>query len=449
VFRVSTYYGGTLGGSDDTTCIQNTLDACHDAGGGVVVLPPNAPAARWKAEQLVIPDGVHFRGAGWHSYALDDYSGGTKLQQLTGVNDDFIVFEQAGVSQHIVACGVSDMALRGAIGSSSGHAISVQNAGGTELGVQDLTTFERVASVGFFGSTIKVTKSAPFSASDIHGIGNGGYVVEVVDGGAITSVLLKNISGDGNLGYGAGLSGATVYLGNIDNPYTPVVSIFGVKSEYRARESYWPNGNGTSWGNFNAVIIEDCVCPISISGVTHTGYHSTTKPGNAVQILGSVPDLAWQSVDVDLQTGQTVGDDPVAVYDDVNSRSYNTPHGVLGPTDFSLNDVTIDQIKGANGTTVVEIQGNTNGANYFYFGNWGSGGSPYAGVGGADANIDYPISTAGTGRLKENNNIVGSWVAVPGTATSTGKQGQMAADSSWLYICTATNVWRRVAIASW
>ena len=53
------------------------------------------------------------------------------------------------------------------------------------------------------------------------------------------------------------------------------------------------------------------------------------------------------------------------------------------------------------------------------------------------------------GVAKVNGNIVGSWIAVPSTATSTGKTGQMASDSSFLYVCTATDTWRRVAVASW
>jgi hypothetical protein len=40
-------------------------------------------------------------------------------------------------------------------------------------------------------------------------------------------------------------------------------------------------------------------------------------------------------------------------------------------------------------------------------------------------------------------------VAVPSTATSTGTPGQIAADASWVYVCTATNTWKRAAIASW
>jgi len=40
-------------------------------------------------------------------------------------------------------------------------------------------------------------------------------------------------------------------------------------------------------------------------------------------------------------------------------------------------------------------------------------------------------------------------VTVPSTASSTGVPGQIAADASWVYVCTATNTWKRAAIASW
>ena len=38
--------------------------------------------------------------------------------------------------------------------------------------------------------------------------------------------------------------------------------------------------------------------------------------------------------------------------------------------------------------------------------------------------------------------------AVPATATSTGIRGQFASDATHLYICTATDTWKRVAIAT-
>lgn len=41
------------------------------------------------------------------------------------------------------------------------------------------------------------------------------------------------------------------------------------------------------------------------------------------------------------------------------------------------------------------------------------------------------------------------FVAAPATAASAGVAGDFAADSGYLYICTATNTWKRVAVATW
>jgi hypothetical protein len=62
---------------------------------------------------------------------------------------------------------------------------------------------------------------------------------------------------------------------------------------------------------------------------------------------------------------------------------------------------------------------------------------------------DTTISRVSAGQISVEGNPVAIKVSVPSTATSTGVLGQWAADSSWLYICTASNTWRRVAIASW
>ncbi len=39
--------------------------------------------------------------------------------------------------------------------------------------------------------------------------------------------------------------------------------------------------------------------------------------------------------------------------------------------------------------------------------------------------------------------------SVPVTASSTGVAGTLAYDSNYLYVCVATNTWKRVAIATW
>ena len=39
--------------------------------------------------------------------------------------------------------------------------------------------------------------------------------------------------------------------------------------------------------------------------------------------------------------------------------------------------------------------------------------------------------------------------SAPASASSTGITGQIAYDSDYLYVCTATDTWKRVAIATW
>ncbi|MGB0877553.1 MAG: hypothetical protein ACPGXI_10890, partial [Mycobacterium sp.] len=46
-------------------------------------------------------------------------------------------------------------------------------------------------------------------------------------------------------------------------------------------------------------------------------------------------------------------------------------------------------------------------------------------------------------------NAVGVKVNVPSTTSSAGVLGEWAADTSWYYVCVASNTWRRVAVGTW
>jgi hypothetical protein len=39
--------------------------------------------------------------------------------------------------------------------------------------------------------------------------------------------------------------------------------------------------------------------------------------------------------------------------------------------------------------------------------------------------------------------------STPASASATGVAGTIAADTGFIYVCTATNTWKRVAIATW
>ncbi|WP_157895426.1 hypothetical protein [Verrucomicrobium sp. GAS474] len=54
----------------------------------------------------------------------------------------------------------------------------------------------------------------------------------------------------------------------------------------------------------------------------------------------------------------------------------------------------------------------------------------------------------GVNALQVNGTIrIGS--SPPANATSSGVAGTITWDSSYIYVCTATNTWKRAALSSW
>jgi hypothetical protein len=60
-------------------------------------------------------------------------------------------------------------------------------------------------------------------------------------------------------------------------------------------------------------------------------------------------------------------------------------------------------------------------------------------------NTDFP-----TEKLDINSDSIRVRTAkTPASASDTGTQGQIAWDANYMYVCTATNTWKRVALATW
>lgn len=60
-------------------------------------------------------------------------------------------------------------------------------------------------------------------------------------------------------------------------------------------------------------------------------------------------------------------------------------------------------------------------------------------------NLTIPRGDAGTGG--SGGGV--SWSSVPSSATATGTAGSIAYDSLFLYVCTASNTWKRAALSTW
>ena len=91
---------------------------------------------------------------------------------------------------------------------------------------------------------------------------------------------------------------------------------------------------------------------------------------------------------------------------------------------------------------------------------WSATGGTWDATGGADqrAFLSSKSVTAGAGittteisgktQLSVDTAVIGLRVATPGTSSSACTTGSWATDGSFFYLCTATNVWRRAAIAT-
>jgi hypothetical protein len=68
------------------------------------------------------------------------------------------------------------------------------------------------------------------------------------------------------------------------------------------------------------------------------------------------------------------------------------------------------------------------------------------GVNADDVGISGGLDVTGSAVFDGNVLLLG---AVPANASSTGISGTVARDANFIYVCTATNTWKRVAIATW
>lgn len=296
-FRLSKYYG-PFGAGDDTTALQNTIDAAVQAGGGRVVIP-------WRfgtwvtAQQVVVPKNVALTGGNWGAFS-------GRLRQLSGVNDDFVIFDDngdAGSQPWIGPAQLYNLSLQGAVGATSGHGIAVRTPDGRPAKIQDLSTIEKVAAMGFAKSGLYAPGGGPIIIRDFVGLMNGGYGIEIVDlstsfeYGNTGHIELHSISGDANMGYLSDSGGAVVYVNGHRGIYSLLIN--GVKSEYRKRLSAY-GGDNTHMGNRHAIILENCSSSIDIAGVSHiASYGQTRKPDAPILIKGtSVPNLTWRGISI-------------------------------------------------------------------------------------------------------------------------------------------------------
>lgn len=64
-------------------------------------------------------------------------------------------------------------------------------------------------------------------------------------------------------------------------------------------------------------------------------------------------------------------------------------------------------------------------------------------------NINSSGNASVTGTLSATGGVLITSPSVPASASATGTTGTIAWDANYIYVCTATDTWKRVAIATW
>lgn len=71
-----------------------------------------------------------------------------------------------------------------------------------------------------------------------------------------------------------------------------------------------------------------------------------------------------------------------------------------------------------------------------------------AGLSGSISNVNIG-STTGASNTTFGGNVIFAKTATPASATATGTTGTIVWDANYVYVCTATNTWKRTAISTW
>ncbi len=99
----------------------------------------------------------------------------------------------------------------------------------------------------------------------------------------------------------------------------------------------------------------------------------------------------------------------------------------------------------------------------FHLVSWNGGCLGWASTGTVttSSSLDTALKRVSAGLIEINNGTAGAYrdlilrnlrmsaPAVPATATSTGSEGQVSWDSNYVYVCVATDSWKRAALSSW
>jgi hypothetical protein len=384
--------------ADDTTAIQNTINAAASGSGSIVFFPPGV----YLASQIVLMQGISLVGSGMNP---SPWGMGTTLQQKAGVNKDFVVGNGGGDGyQHWSV--ISNMRLQGDPSNTSGSGIHFNVATG------EGTKFEHLMVSGFAAEGIFALGGVPLYMEDIHPSANGTYGVNInpTSTAPMQTHLLTMISGDDNgialihLGPSRGVGGSVTWL------------VEGVKAE-----KHTP-------GKQNDAIILDGMngSPVAIYGVAF--LNNSGQPANsAIKIINATARLTWAGIDVtglpSTLSGGCSGSCTNYIVNDTSVNGFNSirPSGTYG------GDYFVNRLQANYGTGLASSD--------FSLSGWGSSASVSVYPGSNDQRGEIAVTAAGSG-MAANPTVTltfhdGTWFAAPFAVVGRNDANAPAGTPTW------------------
>jgi hypothetical protein len=283
-----------------------------------------------------------------------------------------------------------------------------------------------------------------------------------------TALNLKaNIASPTFTGTVSGITKSMVGLGNVDNTTdvskpisTATQTALDLKlTSTTAASTYLPISNPTSTGTLTAPTIANSLGATFATSSGNVGI-GTSSPANKLDVSGTVRVTGTTQINGNVGIGAAPSTQSLVVYSTandiafqaINTKTTGSNYGVAGNSQGSgatLNMGGFFYADGAatnHGIRVFNITAAANNYSLFidspaksYF-----QGSVLIGV---TTDAGYKLDVNGTAQATQFK--LNALNTAPASTTATGIVGEIRIDENYIYICTATNTWKRSVITTW
>lgn len=420
LFNVKNY--GAVGDdvTDDRLAIQAAINAAHNQGGGIVYFP----GAIYRVQgSLAMYSSITLQGVAMESSVIHFTTGG--VDGITG----------SGLS----SCGFEDIGLTG---NGSGSSPGTNNCGINfdygSAGNNPFHHFKNVMVKNFGSDGIRIQTAIVCSFEKVYVAYNGGHGFNWYEGG--TSVNFQACWARQN-----SLSGwrfkSSVYQSltgcAADNNGTNYLVIDAQSIGFFGCGSEGALANGGVYDGYDWYIDNSSVITLQACWVTDNRkvgiYVTNGASGISLNVADNTPNATATSF-IKVDSGCTA-----TIYGSHNTTANSLAAGTTNIYDDGASGTTTKtlSIVGTSGT--LSFTAASDGGDYNIGSNNGAQVLALFGSGGGNS-----LSL----RLLDGKLIVNT-AQTPATAAASGEIGTIAWDTSYIYICTATNTWKRVAIATW